>query len=235
MTRVLVPVAVLDGESVSSGLMNLLATVDVTVLGYHVLPEQTPPDQARLQYEGRANAALDDLCQEFRTAGGAADHRLVFTRDREQTVDRIAEEVGARALAITGTTGDVDSLLVSLSGDAATERIVDFVVELVGDRDIDVTLFLAVAAAQGAPERLDTAATRLRDAGFAVETESSADQPFGALLEAAATHDAIVMGENAPSLTSLVFGDEAERVAAASVGPVIVVRSDESSADDATE
>ncbi len=41
MTRVLVPLAVLKGETVSPGLMNLLSTVDVTVLGYHVPPEQT--------------------------------------------------------------------------------------------------------------------------------------------------------------------------------------------------
>ncbi|MFC6726667.1 universal stress protein, partial [Halobium palmae] len=97
MTRVLVPLAVLEGESVSLGLMNLLGTVDVTVLGYHVLPEQTPPDQARLQYEERANETLADVAEEFRLAGGDADHRLVFTHDRAQTVDRVADEVDARA------------------------------------------------------------------------------------------------------------------------------------------
>jgi len=32
------------------------------------------------------------------------------------------------------------------------------------------------------------------------------------------------MGQQAPSLSSLLFGDEQERVAAASVGPVVVVR-----------
>jgi nucleotide-binding universal stress UspA family protein len=43
-------------------------------------------------------------------------------------------------------------------------------------------------------------------------------------MDAVPGHDAIVMGEAAPSLRSLVFGDEAERVAEASVGPVLVVR-----------
>lgn len=87
MTRVLVPVAVLKRESVSPGLKTLLGTVDVTVLGYHVLPDQIPPDQARLQYEDRAKDALEDLSEEFRTAGGEAEHRLAFTHDREQTRD----------------------------------------------------------------------------------------------------------------------------------------------------
>ncbi len=221
MSRVLVPVEILAGETVPAGLMDLLGPVDVTVLGYHVLPEQTPPDQARQQYEERATAALDDLSEAFRSAGGAADHRLVFTQDREQTVERVADEVGARAFAVPGTTGEVDSLLVSLSGDVAVDRILGFVTELVGDRDIGVTLLLA---GESDDDRLGTAATRLGDAGIGVETVTTPGKPFESLMDAVPDHDAIVMGEAAPSLRSLVFGDEADRVAAASVGPVLVVR-----------
>ena len=230
MTRVLVPVAVLDGGTVSSGLMNLLGTVDVTVLGYHVLPEQTPPDQARRQYEERATSALEDLSEEFRTAGGAADHRLVFTHDREQTIERVADEIDASALAISGVTGDVDRILVPLSGDIAVDRVLSFVTELVGDREIGVTLFLADKDEDAATDRLDTAAENLRGHGISVETKATVGTaPFAALIDEAPDHDAIVMGERAPSFRSLVFGEESERVAAASVGPVLVVRRDEES------
>jgi nucleotide-binding universal stress UspA family protein len=226
MTRVLVPVEVLEGKTVSPGLMNLLGTVDVTVLGYHVLPEQTPPDQARLQFEDRATDALEDLRQEFQAAGGDADHRLVFTHEREQTISRIADEVGAGAFAISGMTGTVERLLVALSGDVAVDRILSFLTELVGDRDIGVTLFLA-GDSDAASERLDAAAEQLDAAGLDVRTAQATNSPpLEALVDAAVGHDAIVMGEKAPSLSSLVFGDEADRVAAASVGPVLVVRAD---------
>jgi nucleotide-binding universal stress UspA family protein len=201
--------------------------MDVTVLGYHVLPEQTPPDQARHQFEERATAALEDLSEEFEEAGGAADHRLVFTHDREQTVRRVADELAANAFAISGMTGDVDDLLVSLSGDVAVDRITDFVTELIGDRDIDVTLLLAGDPEATVDDRLETAGTQLREAGIDTNTSTAAGSPFDSLMDAAPTHDAIVIGEAAPSLRSLVFGDEAERVAAASVGPVLVVRRDQ--------
>ena len=225
MTRVLVPVEVLEGKTVSPGLMNLLGTVDVTVLGYHVLPEQTPPDQARLQYEDRATAALEDLREEFETAGGAADHRLVFTHDREQTITRIADEIDARSFAISGMTGDVDRLLVSLSGDVVSEQILEFVETVIGGRDIGVTLLLA--GPEPDERRLEDAATRLRDAGIDVRTELAAGKkPFDALMDIVPGHDAVVMGENAPSIRSLLFGDDPERVASASVGPVLVVRYD---------
>lgn len=231
MTRVLVPVEVLEGKTVSPGLMTLLGTVDVTVLGYHDLPEQTPPDQARLQFEDRATEALDDLSDEFRSAGGAADHRLVFTHEREQTIRRVADEVDARAFAISGITGDVDQLLVSLSGNVASDRILSFVSELVGGRDIGVTLFVA-AATEDSNDRLnqelDAAAEALRSDGLRVETRlETGTAPFDALTDAVVNHDAIVMGENAPSLRSFIFGDEAERVASTAVSPVLVVRYDE--------
>jgi hypothetical protein len=233
MTRVLVPVAILEGETVSAGLMNLLGTVDVTVLGYHVLPEQTPPDQARLQYEERATSALADLTGEFREAGGAAGYRLVFTHDREQTVNRVADEVDARAFATSGVTGDVDRLLVSLSGDVAVDRILAFVVEVVGDREVGVTLLLA-GTTDRAADRLDAAAERLREAGLSVETRLEREgSTFDALLAAVPDHDAVVMGGSAPSLRSLVLGEEADRVASASVGPALVVRADEPTAGDA--
>ena len=227
MTRVLVPLAILEGESVSTGLPTLLATMDVTVLGYHVLPEQTPPDQARLQYEDRATEALVDLETAFDAAGGSADHRLVFTHDREQTIDRIADDTAADAYAITGTTGPVDRLLVSLTGDVAVDRITSFVTELIGDREIGVTLFLATDDEPSGRATLEQAVDPLTERGIDVVTDLAVDEPpLEALLGAVAGHDAIVMGEQAPSLRSFLFGEDAERVAAESVGPVLVVRED---------
>ncbi|TMT87691.1 universal stress protein [Haloterrigena sp. H1] len=225
MTRVLVPLAILEGESVSTGLPTLLATMDVTVLGYHVLPEQTPPDQARLQYEDRATEALVDLEAAFEAAGGSADHRLVFTHDREQTIDRVADETAADAYAITGTTGPVDRLLVALTGDVAVDRITSFVTELIGDREIGVTLVLATDDERHGQDVLEAAADPLTERGIDVATELMVDEPpLEALLAAATGHDAIVMCEQAPSLRSFLLGEEAERVAAESVGPVLVVR-----------
>lgn len=227
MTRVLVPMAVLEGESVPVGLMDLLGTMDVTVLGYHVLPEQTPPDQARLQYEDRANEALEDVAEEFRRAGGDADYRLVFTHDRQQSIDRVAAEIDATAYAVLGATGETERLLVSIGGAVDTSVILDFVAELVGNREIAVTLF-AAADEQGetmASERLDSAADDLVERGIEVTTRL-ADQgsPFESLIETVPDHDAIVMGEQTPTLRSFLFGEESQRIAAESVGPVLVVR-----------
>lgn len=233
MTRVLVPLTVLEGESVSPGLVRLLEPVDVTVLGYHVLPEQTPPDQARLQYGERATDALADLATAFEDDGREADYRLAFTHDRDQTIDRVAAETESRAYVITGAAGSIDRLFVALTGDVAVDRILEFVAELVGDREIDVTLFLATDAETDGRLALEEAIETLSRRGIDAEStlvvsegpfDAVSGAPFDALGEAAAEHDAIVVGEHAPSLQSFLLGEEPERIAAESVGPVLVVR-----------
>lgn len=227
MTHVIVPVAILEGGSISMGLMDLLQTVDVTVLGYHVLPEQTPPDQARVQYEERANAALEDLADEFRESGGEAHHRLVFTQDRAQSIQRVAEESNADAFAITGATGDVNRILVPIMGEVAPERILGFLDEVIGDRAIDITLLLAAEDEATGSATLTDAEEIAVDHGLDVETKLILDTaPLEALIAALPNHDVIVMGEQAPSVGSFLFGEVTERVAAESIGPVLVVRRD---------
>ena len=207
--------------------MHLLGTVDVTVLGYHVPPDQTGSDQARSQFEERATSALEDIAQEFRQAGGDADYRLVFTHDRQQSINRVAEDTNSRAIVTPGATGDLERILVSLTGKVAVDRILTFVEELIDDRDIGVTLFVVSEGTNEDSPLLEESKARLEGAGIAVQTEVATGPTIGALVDAVPGHDAVVVGEKAPSLASLVLGEESERVASAAVSPVLVVREDE--------
>jgi nucleotide-binding universal stress UspA family protein len=228
---VLVPVEILEGETVPDTVADLLATLPVVVLGYHVLPEQTAPGQARMQFEERAQGRLDDLATAFREAGGKAETRLVFTRDEEQTLDRVAGETGCGAILVPNPAPDVERLLVPLGGEVDVARVTAFVATLIGDRDIPVTLLCVTGSENGVkPGRsmVENAAARLRDGGIpagAITTEVTVSgTPVEAIATAAADHDAVVMGESEPSLRSFLFGETSERVATRSVGPVVVVR-----------
>ncbi|MFC7134604.1 MULTISPECIES: universal stress protein [Salinibaculum] len=229
---VLVPVKVLEGQTVSEGVVDLLSTLPVVVLGYHVLPEQTAPGQARLQFEEQAQAKLDDLAAAFRDAGGAAESRLVFTHDAEQTLDRIADETGCRAILIPNPTPPVQRLLVPVRGEVNVPRLAAFVAAMRGRRDIDLTLF-HVAETEDASDDgetlVDDASAALRERGVPPTAISRdivvSETPVRAIATAAAEdHDAVVMGESEPSIRTFLFGDPSEQVATQSVGPVIVVR-----------
>lgn len=227
--RVLVPVEVLEGETVSEAVTEALSTLPVVVLGYHVLPEQTAPGQARLQFEDQAQGKLDVLAASFREAGGDADTRLVFTHDEEQTIDRVADETGCNVVLIPNPSGEIERLLVPLRGEVDVDRITAFVATLVGDRDIGVTLLHVAEGGEvtpGGQSLVDGGAARLRDLGVSGvgTTVTTAETPRQAIALAAADHDAVVMGESEPSLRSFLFGEPAEQVAAQSLGPVVVVR-----------
>lgn len=228
--RVLIPLQVLDGEAFGPELAELLSSVEVVVLGYHVVPDQTPPDQMRNQYETQANKVLDRLVKTIHDAGGSASKRLVFSRDAEATIDRVAETVGATAILETNPVGEVESLLVPLRGDVDVRRILTFVAALRGDREMDVTLFAATKSenAETAKELVAAGEEMLRTCGFSestIRTEyRTTATPVQAIVSAAVEHDVVVLGERAPDWRSLVFGDLADRVADESLGPVIVVR-----------
>ncbi|WP_458187937.1 universal stress protein [Haladaptatus sp. NG-WS-4] len=227
---VLVPVEIIEGETVPEAVIELLSTLPVVVLGYHVLPEQTPPGQARMQFEEQAQTKLDDLAVAFREAGGDAETRLVFTHDEEQTLNRVADETGCSAILIPNPASAVERVLVPVRGEVDVARIVTFVTAMVGDRDIEITLFDVTARDGGGDKGNSVTEAReyLRSHGITVDVierdGSVTNTPVQAIATAAVDHDVIVMGESAPSLRTFLFGETTEKVAARSLGPVIAVR-----------
>jgi len=239
MTHVLLPVAVLEGETVGPGVIELLSPVTVTVLGYHEVPEQTPPDQARLQFEERANEILDDICDAFEATGARAYRRLVFTHDRGASIDRIAAEVEADATLVLQPTPHVEEVYVAVGAGEEVERLCAVLGEIVGGLEADVFLryFLGAegsddpAAAEGTLTEL---ADGLVDAGVdreridtAVQDGKKAVGPIVADADGRGV-DIVAFSDPGFSLGEFVFGDVDERVASQLLAPVLVVRNRQS-------
>ncbi|MEE6209143.1 universal stress protein [Salarchaeum sp. III] len=226
MRKILLPLRVLEDESLSAGLVHLLAPTDVLVLGYYRVPDQTPPGAAREQFGDRAQKRLDDVAAALRDAGAIVETRMVFTGEVEQTIARTADEVDADAVVHPGAAMQVEDVLVPIVGKPDLEKLAGFVAALVAERDIDVTTF--ALDEDLTPEAVTTA---LADAGVDAEHLTAAEGPGGGPVDAiaavAAEYDAIVMGEPQPSLTEWVFGELEDRVATEALGPVFVVRARE--------
>ena len=222
---VLVPVRVLEGESIPEGVPELLSTAHVVLLGYHVIPDQTAPGQARMQFEEQAIERLDEFEEIFTDAGATVERRLVFTHDGQKTIDRFIGEEDCLAVLVPNATGSVEDVLVAVRGTVGIDRLARLVAGVFGPIDASVTLF---HVATDAETLLDAAADRLADLGVAesaIETRLDRDRgPLDAITETAREYDAVVMGETDPSLATFVFGMPADQVAERFFGPVLVVQ-----------
>lgn len=228
MVRALVPVEVLEGETVPPGVLDLLGAAEVTVLGYHVIPEQTTPEQARLSFEERGTEKLDEIADAFADAGATVETRLVFTHDEAQTFDRVADETDADLVVHLNPAMADDDLLVALHGAVAAERIGSVVADLVGDSETTIHLLEVADPEEDNLNLLARAERALLDAEVdpdRITTEQvRSETPIKTIAAAARGMDAVVLGERAPDWLELVFGDFEERVAEASLGAVLVVR-----------
>ena len=224
---VLVPVAVLEGQDVPEPLAAFLAPAEVVLLGYHVVPEQTPAGQASMQFEERATHAVEEVAAVFGEAGRRVDTRVVFTHDRDQTVERVAEEVGATAVLLSNPTGPVEEVLVAVRGAIDTDRLADLVATLAGG-DQQVTVWGLADGGFDAGAAVERARSTLADRGLPagrVRTlVTDSETPVYDIVERSGEFDAIVMGEGGPTVLSALLGEDAERVAEGAVAPVLVVR-----------
>jgi hypothetical protein len=240
MTRpaVLVPIRVLEGESIPGGVPELLANAHVVLLGYHVIPEQTAPGQARMQFEERAVERLDEYEAMFTEAGASVERRLVFTHDGQQTIDRTIAEHDCMAALVPNATSAVEDVLVAVRGTVGSDRLAQVVAGLFGPTAATVTLYHVAAedeTDEDAATLLDGLVDRLESLGLAparIETRVDRErEAYEAIVDAAADADAVVMGETDPSLATFVFGMPADQLAERFLGPVLVVQRERPDAD----
>ena len=229
--RVLVPVEVLRGETIPEALVDALASVPVVLLGYHEIPEQTAPGQARLQFEEKAQLELEKLVTAFEDADGTVATRLVFTHDPMKTFERVAVVLECDAVCLLNPLQALERVLVPVRGDVNVTHIAELVGAVLAGGDADVTLF---HVASGDDERaagealLESAGETLHESGVAadriLETVVVDDDPLETIAEVADDHDLVVIGESRPSIRDRIFGDPSENVAAQTISPVLVVR-----------
>jgi nucleotide-binding universal stress UspA family protein len=231
---ILIPISVLERESIPEGVPELLANAHVVLLGYHVVPDQTATDQARDQFEDQATRRLEDFEAILEHAGATVESRLVFTHDGQQTIDRMATEHDCLAVLIPNATRPIENVLVAIRGIGGIDRFARLVSGLFATIDINVTLY-HVAEENETDEDVETlldgVATRLSEEGVAPESIDTridrGNSSQGKIVETADDYDAIVMGESDPSVTTFLFGMSADQIAKQFLGPIFVIQHEE--------
>ncbi|KAB1185139.1 MULTISPECIES: universal stress protein [Haloferax] len=229
--RVLVPVAILKGQVIPDQMVRLLSRATVVLLGYYEIPEQTAPDQAREQFEAKAQHELQDLVDAFESCGSTVETRLVFTHNISQTTDRIATEANCDAVLLSNPAPTIDRIIVPIKERINAEAIAKVVAGVSSHQAVEVTLFHAAsdeADVQYGEQLLGEVSDELVVLGVSRDqlnrVVTVAQNPLQALIVAAENHDVVIMGEEEPTIRGRLFGETSDRVAEQTVGPVLVVR-----------
>lgn len=229
--KILVPFELPDAEPLSPVLVDALASLDIVVLGHYGLPEQTPPEAARSQFEDEAQAMLDELAAPFEAAGAQTTTRLVFGRARGKTIDRVALEEDCVAELDPAPTDGIERVLVPVPIISELGWLPEFVGVFSREGVPSVTLLHVVEEGE-TPEHgervLADVRTAMRYDGFdedRLETVMvEAPEHDDVILERAADFDAVVMHEAEPTLRERIFGTLPDRIANQHSIPVVIVR-----------
>ena len=112
-------------ELPSFDLLNNFSRLKLFVLGYRMIPEQTSPQQAREQDDGKFTAELERDIEAIPVTEEKIEHDLAYTSDVADLLSRYAREEHCQAILIHSGIQQVDRLVLPLS------RPADFGVRLV--------------------------------------------------------------------------------------------------------
>jgi nucleotide-binding universal stress UspA family protein len=209
----------------------LCRSVDVVLLGYYPVPDQVAPAQLRQDHGSDATETLGEIADEFRTRDIDVTEELVFTHDRQDTIDRVADKYGCDAVLTLGEVRQIERVLVPLRGDTNLEQIVSLLVDIMRMSDVSITFFHSVvedsdpshgeSLVRGAVDRLDEAGIDRERINWQLSDKPS---PNDEIIELAREYDLLVLGETNPSLRERILGTVPSRVVDEVDKPSFIVR-----------
>jgi nucleotide-binding universal stress UspA family protein len=230
-STILVPVDISNPDPPDSGILEHLRPVDVVVLGYYMVPKQTAPAHLKADHETEATARLDEIVARFDATDHDVEGVLVFTKDRQDSIDRVADQHDCDAVLVPAETNPIERILVPLRGDVNLDRIVSLVADLERTSEASITLFHSVTGGADPSQGefiLRGAVDRLADEGISrdrLHWKLSEDgDPQREIASLAAEHDLVILGETKPSLRDRIIGTALTPILDSIDVPAIVVR-----------
>jgi len=230
-STILVPVDLSEGTPPEQPLVDLCRSVDVVLLGYYPVPDQVAPAQLRQDHEPDATATLERMTETFEAGGIDANGVLVFTHDREDAIDRIANEYGCDAVLTPGPAERIERVFVPVRGDTNLDRIVSLLAAVMRTSDASITFFHSVAEdsdpshgeflVRGAVDSLDRAGIDRERIDWQLSDKAS---PHDEIVDLAREYDLLVLGETEPSLRDRILGTVPSRIVDEVDEPAFIVR-----------
>lgn len=224
---ILVPIDISQQDPPALDVLDLLRPFEVILLGYFPVPDQAEPALIKHEYEAEAGSRLDAIAEGY----SEITEVLVFTHDREATIDRVADQYDCDAVLTAGDTDHIERILVPIRSDVNIERIVSVVAGLLGGSNATATFFHSIGEdaepsqgeflLRGTVERVTEYGIDEERIGWQIGEDGD---PYRDIVELAEQYDLIVLGETEPSLRERIIGDVLSRIIDEVTIPALIVR-----------
>lgn len=112
--KVLIPIAVPNPPQLPNVLVRPFHQMEILLLAYRHVPEQTNPEQSREAFSEEAKEELNKLIQQLNNDRIKVDSDLVFTPNLSKTLNRYITEYDCHAVLTLGPIDSVKRLLVPI-------------------------------------------------------------------------------------------------------------------------
>ncbi|SFN72538.1 APC family permease [Salegentibacter flavus] len=110
--RILIPVSLPQKESLPLAILRSFTDLEVLVLGYKELPEQTDPGQYKDEEGDESKKQLEKVKKELEDEEFDVKTELVFTPDVSQAIDNVIVEHDCQALLVVKPISQLNRLLI---------------------------------------------------------------------------------------------------------------------------
>ncbi|MBZ9627930.1 APC family permease [Psychroflexus sp. CAK1W] len=110
--RILLPVSIPMEKSIPLAILRGFTDLEILLLGYKELKEQTSPEQFEKDDDGESQKELDKAKKELEDESFDVDTELVFTSDVAQAIDNVILEYDCQALLVVKPIKELNRLLI---------------------------------------------------------------------------------------------------------------------------
>ncbi len=139
--RILIPVSLPQEESLPLGILKGFTKLEVLLLGYKELQEQTSPEQYEEEKGDQSRKELEKVTKELKDQSFDVESELVFTPDISQAISNIIFEYDCQALLLVHPIEEINRLLIPIYDiSQINKRFATVIFELTDASDLPASL-----------------------------------------------------------------------------------------------
>lgn len=139
--RILLPVSLPQKESIPSGILKRFTGLEVLLLGYKELPEQTSSEQFEEEEGEEYREQLEKVKKELEDENFNIKTELIFTPNISQAIDNVIIENDCQALLIVKPINELNRLLIPVYDiNQISKRFATVIFELTNSGNLPATL-----------------------------------------------------------------------------------------------